>query len=68
MGFGIFLLDVGKGALNSMKEKQENINRLKAEYRRRSDDELKKQFQSSSGDTKIAISMLLKERGYGKKS
>jgi hypothetical protein len=67
MGFGSFLLDLGKGAVNSMQAKQENINRLKSEYRRYSDDELKKKFQSSSGDMKIAAMSLLQERGYGKK-
>ncbi len=68
MGLGSFLFDVGKGALNSLKEKEERVNKLKSEYKRYNDNDLMNKFKTSSGETKIAIAMLLKERGHGKKS
>ncbi len=57
MGF----LDAASGYL---KEKNERLEHYKLRYGGKSDEELKKLFSQSTGDKKIAIGMLLKERGY----
>jgi hypothetical protein len=68
MGFGSFLLELGKDAVSSIVEKAENLQDLKYKYDRYSDSELISQLKTSSGDTRLVINSILKERGYNKKS
>jgi len=65
MGFGSFLLDSAKGAIDNAAKKVDNINRLKAEYSSYDDSKLKSLYNTSSGDKRHAIAYILKDRGYG---
>lgn len=53
-----------KVADNALKEKSQEIQEYKRRYERYDDQHLKKIYHESSGNKKLAIGMLLKERGY----
>lgn len=67
MGFGEFLGNIAKEAVDSLKERAEKIERYKESLDRYDDKRLIKEYKSSSGDRKLAAGLLLKERGYGNK-
>ena len=68
MGFFNVLKDVGKGILDTVKEKQERILYYKELYSDRDDQELFRIYKSASGEKRIGVGLLLKERGYGKQN
>lgn len=53
-----------KIADDALKEKSQEIEEYKRRYERYDDQHLKKIFRESNGNKKLAIGMLLKERGY----
>ena len=54
---------VGKVVKSELEEQKESIQNWKARYERLDDEELKKRFLKSSGNQRIALMLLLKERG-----
>ena len=68
MGFGSFLLDVGKSIYGAAVDKSDRLNQLKSEHQRYNDNDLKRKFKTSSGETKLVIASILKDRGYGNKT
>ena len=51
-------------AVDGGKNKVERINNYKDKFDQYDDDRLIRMFKSRSGDEKLAVAMLLKERGY----
>ena len=64
MGFGSFLLDVGKTIVQGAIESNERVIRLKVEYETLSDEDLKARFETNESERKKAIALVLKDRGY----
>lgn len=68
MGFwgtlGNGVLSVGKAVGNKLMEENDRIQDYRARYDRYDDDSLKREFRSASGARKIAIRMVLRDRGY----
>lgn len=65
MGFGEFLGNLAKGAIDNLQEKSARIKQYKARYERYDDKCLFRLYKSSSSmERKLAIALLLKERGY----
>jgi hypothetical protein len=67
MGFGQFLIDTAKGALDDVLAKEARITGGKSQYERYDDKTLMKKFKESSGETRMSIGLVLKDRGYFKK-
>lgn len=65
MGLMDFAKKVGSALLEEAQKKQERIARLKERYERFDDNSLKAKFTSSSGEEKLAIGLVLRDRGYG---
>lgn len=68
MGFFDVLKDVGKGILDSAKERQEKILHYKEMFADYDDQSLFRKYKTSSGEMKLACGMLLRERGYGQQN
>lgn len=65
MGFWDGVGSFAKGVANNMVEKMDRINEIRARYESWDDDALKRKYNSSSGDEKVAVGLILKSRGYG---
>lgn len=68
MGFFDVIKDIGKDILDNAKERQERILHYKELYSDRDDQELFRIYKSASGEKRIGVGLLLKERGYGKQN
>ena len=68
MGFFDSLGKIAAERLEKAVEQQAKINEIKGRYSHYSDSKLIEKFKAESGDHKLAIGMLLKDRGYFKKS
>ena len=64
MGFWDIAKAVGTAARQGAERKMENIQRYMDEYERCDDERLLRLCRSASGDKKIAILKILKNRGY----
>jgi hypothetical protein len=68
MGFWDVLKDVGKGVIDTVKEKQERIMYYKDLYSSYDDEALIRKYKTATGDAKLGAGLVLKERGYGNQS
>ena len=65
MGFWSSVGNVAKGVADNMAETSEKGRILAEDFRRESDDYLKKKLKTGSMSEKMAAAAVLKERGYG---
>lgn len=66
MGFFDSVMDMAQTGIKNLGEKVDRIQDFKYKYSRCSDEELIRNYKSFSGEEKMAVGLLLKERGYGK--
>ena len=64
MGFWETVGAAGVAAYKGLEAKGEKIRNYKEQFERYDDERLLRMSKSSSGDRRIAVLMLLKERGY----
>ena len=65
MGFWDVCKSIGKAIVEDLQERQERINRAKERYSTYDDKNLLRLYRIRNGEDKIAIGMVLRERGYG---
>lgn len=68
MGLWSTLGGIAKSAVDQVEATSQKANALSEDYRRESDDYLKRKLQGGSMAEKFAASKALKERGYGNQS
>lgn len=64
-GLGNVLKNVGDGIAADAIAKRERINEWQVRYENTDDDVLLRRVKTASGEEKIAIAVLLRQRGYG---